>query len=60
MVGQSGPTGIAVQEATSEHEVFRSEYGPSRRVRVAFSADGQYLLANREADQRSQVDVWEL
>jgi hypothetical protein len=60
VVGQSGPTGIAVQEATSEHEVFRSEYGPSRRVRVAFSADGQYLLANREAGQRSQVDVWEL
>ena len=59
-VGHAGPTGIALQEATSEHEVFRAEHGPSRRVRVAFSADGQFLLANRESPQRSQVDVWEL
>jgi len=60
VVGQTGPTGIALQEATSEHEVFRAEHGPSVRVRVAFSADGQLLLANRESPQRSQVDVWEL
>jgi molecular chaperone DnaK len=60
VLGNSGPTGIALQEATSEHEVFRSEHGPSRRVRVAFSADGQFLLANRESPRRSQVDVWEL
>jgi hypothetical protein len=60
VVGQTGPTGIALQEATSEHEVFRAEHGPSVRVRVAFSADGELLLANRESPQRSQVDVWEL
>jgi hypothetical protein len=60
VLGNSGPTGIALQEATSEQEVFRAEHGPSRRVRVAFSADGQLLLANRESPQRSQVDVWEL
>lgn len=60
VLGNSGPTGIALQEATSEHEVFRAEHGPSQRVRVAFSADGQFLLANRESPQRSQVDVWEL
>jgi hypothetical protein len=29
-------------------------------VRVAFSADGQFLLANRESPHDSHVDVWEL
>lgn len=57
---QAGPTGISLQEATSEHEVFRAEHAPSARVRVAFSADGHFLLANRESPRRSQVDVWEL
>jgi molecular chaperone DnaK len=60
VLSHAGPTGISLQEATSEHEVFRAEHAPSARVRVAFSADGQFLLANRESPQRSHVDVWEL
>jgi hypothetical protein len=60
VLSQAGPTGISLQEATSEHEVFRSEHAPTARVRVAFTADGQFLLANRESPQHSQVDVWEL
>jgi molecular chaperone DnaK len=60
VLSQAGPTGISLQEATSENEVFRAEHAPSARVRVAFSADGQFLLANRESPQRSHVDVWEL
>jgi WD40 repeat protein len=60
VLSQAGSTGISLLEATSEHEVFRAEHAPSARVRVAFSADGQFLLANRESPPRSQVDVWEL
>jgi hypothetical protein len=60
VLSHAGPTGISLREATSEQEVFRAEHAPTERVRVAFSSDGQYLLANRESPQRSQVDVWEL
>jgi len=56
----AGLTGISLQETRSEHEVYRCEHPPSARVRVAFSADGHFLLANRESPQHSQVDVWEL
>jgi WD40 repeat protein len=56
----AGPSGISLRDANSEQEVFRAEHPPSARVRVAFTADGQYLLANRDSPQRSHVDVWEL
>ena len=57
---QTGSAAITLQEAASEHEVFRAEHAPSSRVRMAFSADGQFLLANWESDRGGQVDVWEL
>jgi hypothetical protein len=60
VMGRTGPTGISLRAAVSEQELFRAEHGPSARVRVAFSADGQFLLASRESPQDSQVDVWEL
>ena len=60
VLSRGGSAGISLQEASSEQEVFRAEHQPSARVRVAFSADGQFLLANRESPQRSAVDVWEL
>jgi molecular chaperone DnaK len=56
----AGSTGIALQESASDQEVFRAEHPSSARVRMAFTADGQFLLTNWESDQRSQVDVWEL
>jgi hypothetical protein len=58
--GNGGSTGVCVQEAATAYEVFRAEHPPSSRVRVAFSADGQFLLANRESPHHSHVDVWEL
>lgn len=57
---QDGSAAVALQEATSDHELFRAEHGHSVRVRTAFSADGQFLLANWESDRHSEVDVWEL
>ncbi len=60
VLSNSGPTGVSVRIAASEQEVFRAEHAPSERVRAAFSADGQFLLASRESPQDSQVDVWEL
>lgn len=60
VVSTAGPTGVSLQVAVSEQEVFRCEHPPSRRVRVAFTADGQFLLANRESPRDSHVDVWEL
>lgn len=56
----AGATGVALQAATTEQEVFRAEHPHSPRVRMAFTADGHYLLTNWDSDQRSQVDVWEL
>jgi hypothetical protein len=56
----TGSTALALQASASEHEVFRAEHPPSLRVRMAFSADGRFLLANWESDRASQVDVWEL
>jgi molecular chaperone DnaK len=55
-----GATGVALRVAGTDQEVFRAEHPPSPRVRVAFSASGSLLLANWEAGQHSQVDVWEL
>lgn len=55
-----GSTAIALQESASDHEVFRAEHRASPRVRMAFSADGRFLLANWESDDHSEVDVWEL
>ena len=60
LVGGHGPTGVCVQETMSAQEVFRAEHPQSSRIRVAFSVDGQFLLANRESAHRSHVDVWEL
>ena len=57
---EDGSAALALQEATNDHEVFRAEHAHSLRVRMAFTADGRFLLANWEADQRSQVEVWEL
>ncbi len=56
----SGATALALQESTSDSEVFREEYPRSSRVRMAFSADGRFLLGNSESGLHSQVDVWEL
>jgi molecular chaperone DnaK len=56
----AGPAGVSLRVAVSEQEVFRCEHPPSSLVRVAFSADGQFLLANRESPADSHVDVWEL
>jgi hypothetical protein len=56
----SGATAMALQESTSDSEIFREEYAPHTRLRMAFSADGRFLLANSEWGQQSQVDVWEL
>jgi WD40 repeat protein len=58
--GSDGPAALALQEITTDAEVFRAEHGDSRRVRTAFSADGQFLLANWDCDRHSEVDVWEL
>jgi WD40 repeat protein len=58
--GTAGPTGVSLRMAASEQELFRAEHPASARVRVAFSADGRFLLANRESPQGSHVDVWEL
>ena len=60
LLGRAGPAGVSLRAARSEQELFRAELEPSARVRVAFSADGQFLLANRESAQASAVDVWEL
>jgi hypothetical protein len=60
VLGKAGPVGVSLRMTASEQEVFRAEHPPSARVRVAFSADGQFLLANRESPQDSHVDVWEL
>ena len=60
VLGRAGLTGIALRMATSEQELFRAEYASTGRVRVAFSADGQFLLASRESTLASHVDVWEL
>jgi hypothetical protein len=60
VLGKAGPIGVSLRMAASEQEVFRAEHPPSARVRVAFSADGQFLLANRESVRDSHVDVWEL
>jgi hypothetical protein len=57
---ESGSMAVALREAASDREVFRAEHGESLRVRTAFSADGQFLLANWESDRHSEVDVWEL
>ena len=51
---------VALQAARSDQEVFRAEHPSSLRVRMAFTADGRFLLTNWDSDQRSQVDVWEL
>jgi molecular chaperone DnaK len=55
-----GATGIALQEAASDQEVFRAEYPPSAWVRMAFSKDSRLLLSNHQSGQQSLVDVWEL
>jgi hypothetical protein len=60
LVGDAGPTGVSLRVAVSEQELFRAEHPPSSRVRVAFSADGQFLVASRESPRDSHVDVWEL
>jgi hypothetical protein len=57
---RTGSAAVALQAATSDHELFRAEHGQSQRVRTAFSADGRFLLANWESDRRSEVDMWEL
>ena len=51
---------VALQASRSDQEVFRAEHPSSLRVRMAFTADGRFLLTNWDSDQRSQVDVWEL
>jgi hypothetical protein len=56
----AGTTAIALREATSEHEVFRTGDATGAPPRVAFSADGTFLIANWESAGGSQVDVWEL
>ena len=56
----AGDTAIALQETSSEHELFRTAHPAGARVRMAFTADGTLLLANWESDRASQVDVWEL
>jgi hypothetical protein len=53
-------TGFSLRAAGSEQELFRTDYPPGALVRVAFSADGQFLLASREAPQYSVAEVWEL
>jgi molecular chaperone DnaK len=60
VVTEAGPTGVSLRVAGSDEEVFRWEHPPGTRVRVAFTADGHYLLANRESAQDSRVEVWEL
>jgi hypothetical protein len=72
----TGSAAVALQEATSDNELFRTEHDESPRARTAFSADGLFLLANWESGDvvgrgvresgdvvgrgGSQVDVWEL
>jgi hypothetical protein len=56
----SGGTALALCESTSDSEIFRTEYQPGSQVRMAFTPDGKFLLANCESVARSQVDVWEL
>ena len=51
---------VALQASRSDQEVFRAEHPSSLRVRMAFTADGRFLLTNWDSDLRSQVDVWEL
>ena len=58
--GHTGPTVVSLRVAVAEQEVCRAEHAPSARVRVAFSVDGQFLLASRESPRDSHVDVWEL
>jgi len=60
VVTKAGPAGVSLRVTGSDEEVFRREHPPSTRVRVAFSADGQFLLANRESGRDSRVEVWEL
>lgn len=60
VVTAAGSTGVSLRVAVSEQEVFRCEHSLCSRVRVAFSADGQFLLTARESPQDSHVDVWEL
>jgi molecular chaperone DnaK len=57
---RAGATAIALQEASSEHEVFRTAHPMDARARMAFTPDGRFLLANWESDRASQVDLWEL
>jgi hypothetical protein len=56
----SGSTAVALQESATHSEVFRTEYQAGSRVRMAFTQDGRFLLANWERGPVSQVDVWEL
>ena len=58
----AGPTGasLALLEAGSEREIFRTDSAGARWVRTAFSGDGQYLLATWKSAELSWVDVWRI
>lgn len=51
---------VTVSETGTDREVFSSTHESPCHARTAFSADGRFLLALWQADDRSTVDVWSL
>lgn len=51
---------VILRETATGRMVFRALPEPHSQARTAFSADGRFLLATWETDDRSTVDVWGL
>lgn len=56
----TGEDGVTLYETATDRPVFHTSPGPCRDPRTAFSADGRFLLATWDTDDRSTVDVWQL
>jgi hypothetical protein len=56
----AGPGGVNLYETATDRPVFRRSYPDRSQVSTAFSADGRFLVATEDADDRSTIDVWHL
>jgi hypothetical protein len=54
----AGQGGLTLYETATDRPVFRRSHDDPSQLRTAFSADGRFLLATEETDDRSTVDVW--
>jgi molecular chaperone DnaK len=56
----AGVAAVSLQESETGQEVFRADHQPADWVRVAFDAEGRYLIAYWRSGDTAWVEVWEV